>query len=625
MRDVQKPRRQRAEPSRLTIGILGPVEAKAGDRSIPLGGSKARALLSILVLHANEAVSTDRLIEDLWGVDTPPTAPKMLQVLVSRIRRALEPDDVLVTRAPGYVLRAAPDQIDLGRFEAQVDAARRMPPTEPGRAADALREALGLWRGPPLSDVAREPFAVWAIPRLEELRLAVLEERIDLDLRAGRHKDLVGELRDLVARFPFRERFAGQLMVALYRTGRQAEALDVFHRIRAQLAHDLGIEPGTDLQQLQMAVLRQDHILDASSGTEPVTPDAVGRDPVGSQPAGQRSTVVDRSVRARTAIPVRIVGLVVLAVLGGVALVAVPGRLGIASSKVGAGSSVPVAVPDSVAVFDPVSRELVDDVPAGHAPGPVAATDSDLWVGSVDDHTVMQIDLASRRVLHTNGLSAAPTTLVAADGNVWIGNGFSGTLSRILTAYDQLSAPFFPDKAIPGSLAMAAAHGDLWVGPGDQTLLRMDASSLQVKSTVSVPDRVLAIATSDDAAWTIDFRDRLVRRIDRASGMSSTGLPVDGTPTAIAFGAGSVWVATSAPDRIWQIDPVRDVVLASYPVQVTPGALVVGPDDILVLDKAQGVVERLDPAGRALPTTVTLGRPVGGAAFAQGKLWLTIR
>jgi len=254
------------------IGILGPVEATAGQRTIALGGSKARALLSILALHLNEAVSTDSLIEGLWGSDPPPTAPKMLQVQISRLRRSLEPVDVLLTRAPGYLLQVAPEQVDLHRFEVRVAAARRIAPTEPDRAADELRDALGLWRGAPLSDVAGEPFTTWAIPRLEELRLAVIEERIDLDLRAGRHQQLVGELRNLVDRHPFRERFAGQLMLALYRTGRQADALEVFHRLRRRLADELGIEPGTDLQRLQRDVLQQDPGLDAPAHAEPVAP-----------------------------------------------------------------------------------------------------------------------------------------------------------------------------------------------------------------------------------------------------------------------------------------------------------------------------------------------------------------
>ncbi len=624
MPDVQDTGATRAVPLRLTIRVLGPVEAMSGDRPVPLGSSKARALLSILVLNANQTVSTDLLIEGLWGVDAPPTAPKMLQVQVSRLRRALEPHEVLLTRAPGYAFLASPDQVDLTRFEAKVDSARRIPATEPARAADALREALRLWRGAPLADVAGEPFATWAIPRLDELRLAVIDERIDLDLRAGRHKEVVGELRDLVAGNPFRERFVGQLMLALYRTGRQAEALDLFRRNRDLLADELGIEPGPDLQQLQLAVLRQDPSLDATVPVEATRP-TVGREPVPDELADAPATVAPRSSRRRARAPVRLGALLLVASMVGVALLAYSGRLAAAPSRAGDEAQAPVAAPDSVAVFDPVANELVDDIPAGHAPGPVAAMDGNLWVGSTDDHTVSQIDLASHRVVHTNGLAGAPSDLVAADGSVWIANGFSGKLSRILSAYDQLTAPFYPDKTVAGLLAIAASNGDLWVGLSDETLLRMDASSLHVELTASIPDRVQAITTSDDAAWTIQFKDRLVRRVDRVNGTVGPGISVDGTPTAIAFGDGSVWVATGGQDRVWRIDPVRDVVTASYPVAFTPSALVVGEDSVWAVDGAGGVLERLDPSGRVLPTAVTIGRPVAGAALADGKLWLTIR
>jgi DNA-binding SARP family transcriptional activator len=624
VQDAQQPRVQRVEGRRLTIGILGPVEAIAGRRAISLGGSKGRALLSILVLHVNETVSTDRLIEGLWGTDPPPTAPKMLQVQVSRLRRALEPYEVLATRPSGYVLRAAPDQVDLLRFEAQVAAARRIPSTEPGRAADALREALRLWRGAPLSDVAGEPFATWAVPRLDELRLGVIEERIDLDLWAGRHQAVVAELRDLVTRHPFRERFVGQLMLALYRTGRQADALDVFRRNREVLADELGIEPGPALQQLQLAVLRQDPGLDATSPVD-TGPPSIGRaraeEPVASaEPEAPAST---RSIRTRTTTAIQLTGLLAVASLVGLGLMASSGRLEAVPPTPGTGTV--VAAPDSVAGFDPVANELVDDISVGHAPGPLAAMDGSLWVGSGDDRTVSQIELATNRVVHTNGLASSPTTLVAADGSVWIGNGFSGTLSRILTAYDQLSAPFFPDKVVAGLVAVAAAHGDLWVGLGDQSLLRMDASSLHVQLTVPMSDRVQGITTSDGAAWTIQFRDHLVHRIDRASGAVSPGLSLDGDSLAIAFGHGSVWVATGSPDRVWQIDPIRDVVAASYPLPFTPCALVVDSDAVWAVDGVHGVLERLDPAGRALPTSVTVGRPVAGAALADGRLWLTIR
>jgi len=613
------------------IGILGPVEATAGQRTIALGGSKARALLSILALHLNEAVSTDSLIEGLWGSDPPPTAPKMLQVQISRLRRSLEPDDVLLTRAPGYLLQVAPEQVDLHRFEVRVAAARRIAPTEPDRAADELRDALGLWRGAPLSDVAGEPFTTWAIPRLEELRLAVIEERIDLDLRAGRHQQLVGELRNLVDRHPFRERFAGQLMLALYRTGRQADALEVFHRLRRRLADELGIEPGTDLQRLQRDVLQQDPGLDAPAHAEPAAPtEPLTRSAIAVVGADSDNGVVERrahprSIRSIATTRARRSGFVLLVGVAGIALLMLPGRLAVPPRTTGSDVPVPIAAQDSVAVFDPVSDSLVDDIAAGHAPAAIAPLDSGIWVASGDDNTVSRIDVTSHRVVHTVGLATTPSSLVAADGSVWIGNGFTGKLSRILTAYDQLTTPFYPDKTIAGLVAMAAAHGDLWVGLSDRTLLRLDASSLHVELTVAVPDRILAIATSDDAVWTIHFRTRVVQRVDRATGALEPGITVAGMPTAIAYADGWVWVATGNPDQVLRIDPTRNAVVASYDIPFSPTALVVRPGDVWVVDGPNGVLERLDPAGRALPASVTLGRRVAGATLADGKLWLTIR
>jgi DNA-binding SARP family transcriptional activator/DNA-binding beta-propeller fold protein YncE len=555
----------------------------------------------------------------------------MLQVQVSRLRRALEPDAVLITRAPGYVLQLAPDQVDLGRFETKVAAARGIPTIEPGRAADALRDALGLWRGAPLSDVAAEPFASWAIPRLEELRLAVIEERIDLELRAGRHRHIVGELRDLVAEHPYRERFAGQLMLALYRTGRQAEALDVFHRIRDRLADELGIEPGTDLQRLQRDVLQQDPGLDAPAPAETgaqtarLAPSAIAG--VGTEPDNvvEEPGARHRSIRSMASTRARRSGLALVVGVAGIALLMLPGRLATVPRPTESEATAPIAASDSVAVFDPASNALVDDIAAGHAPGAIAALDTGIWVASGDDHTVSRIDLASHRVVHTVGLASTPSSLVAADGSVWIGNGFTGKLSRILTAYDQLTAPFYPDKTVAGLVAMAAGDGDLWVGLSDQTLLRLEASSLHVELTESVPDRILAITTSDDAAWTIQFRTHVVQRVDRASGALAPGITVEGTPTAIAYADGSVWVATGAPDRVLRIDSKRNVVAASFDLPFSPSALVVRPGDAWVVDGPNGIVERLDPAGRALPTSVTLGRRVAGATLANGKLWLTIR
>ncbi len=629
------------QPHRLTFGILGSVEVLAGGRPIALGGTKQRALLAVLILHATEAVSAERLIEELWGDEPPLSAPKMLQVLVSRLRRTLQPgaaqSSLLVTQPPGYALLVAPDQVDLQRFEAVVAAARARARTSPGQARTELHEALGMWRGDPLSDVADEPFARWAIPRLEEMRLAVLEERIDADLAAGQ-AELVGELRALVTSHPLRERFAGQLMLALYRTGRQAEALEVYHETRAHLEHAIGIEPGHDLQRLQIAILRQDLMLDAppAAGLADVvelsTPEAgFGRaaSTASSVPDPVMPTVTSRRGNRRRTAAVASAAVLLGGILAasGLPLMDQPG--GPAPSKGSTSSprqpATVVAAPNSVAVLDPATDALVVDIPVGSAPGPIAVANDAAWVGSSEDHTVIQIDIASHDVTRTFGLSEAPASLAAGGGAVWIGNGFTGTLSRILDTYHQLSAPFFPGRKVAGLLALAIEPGDLWVGLGDGTLLRMDPASLQVLQSVPIPDRVKAIALSGDVAWTIQMRGDLVMAVDRVHGAGSTGVMLSGAPQAIATGSGSIWVATSGPDEIWQIDPRNGQIVASIPLDISPSAVVAGPDAVWVLDGVHGIVERLDPAGHALPIIVKLGRPVGSMALAGTDLWLTIR
>jgi DNA-binding SARP family transcriptional activator len=238
--------------------ILGPLEVEADGRALQLGGAKQRGLLAALILSADEVVSVDRLIDDLWGEQPPKTAVKAVQVYVSRLRKQLG-TDVLQSRAPGYLLAVDPQQVDVGRFERLVAEARDAPPKT---AAILLREALALWRGPPLADIQFEPFALSEIARLEELRVAAVEARVDADLAMGRHADLVGELEGLVLRHPLRERLRVQLMLALYRSDRQAEALQVYQNARLVLVDELGIEPSRTLHELERAILSQDPALD---------------------------------------------------------------------------------------------------------------------------------------------------------------------------------------------------------------------------------------------------------------------------------------------------------------------------------------------------------------------------
>jgi DNA-binding SARP family transcriptional activator/pimeloyl-ACP methyl ester carboxylesterase len=270
--------------------ILGPLEAREGDRVLACKAAKQRLLLGVLLLHANEVVSSDRLVEALWGERPPATGSKALQMHVSELRDLLEPERarggpgrILVTRPPGYELRVKPGQLDLHRFEDAVDAARAAARAGlPRQAAAGLREALALWRGPALADLGFEDSLQADIARLEELRLAALEDRIDADLALGRHADLPAELESLVGRHPLRERLRAQLMLALYRSGRQAEALDVYQDARRALTEELGIEPGRELQELQHAILRHDPALDGRAEGEPATARFAGR---GREPA----------------------------------------------------------------------------------------------------------------------------------------------------------------------------------------------------------------------------------------------------------------------------------------------------------------------------------------------------
>jgi DNA-binding SARP family transcriptional activator len=238
--------------------ILGPLEVVDRGAALPLGGARQRAVLALLLTRANAPVSTDRLIDDLWGTEPPRTAGNTVQYYVSQLRKLLGSDRI-VTRPTGYAIRVEPGELDLERFERLLERGD----------ADGLHEALALWRGPALADFAYEPFAREEIARLEELRVVAVEKRIDADLERSREAELVGELETLVAQHPLRERLRGQLMLALYRSGRQAEALAAYQAARSTLVEELGIEPGSALQELERAILRHDPSLQASGADAP--------------------------------------------------------------------------------------------------------------------------------------------------------------------------------------------------------------------------------------------------------------------------------------------------------------------------------------------------------------------
>jgi DNA-binding SARP family transcriptional activator len=253
--------------------ILGPLEVRGAQGAVAVGGIKLRGVLAVLLLHANEPVSAERLALALWGQDAPDGATKTVQVHVSRLRRALGDAELIETMPAGYCLRLRPEELDATWFERLfADGRQALAGGHPEQAAALLRRALGLWRGPALAELALEPFAPAEIAALEEQRLAALEARIDADLAVGRHAELVAELRRLVAVNATRERLAAQLMLAFYRCGRQTEALEAYQEARRVLISDVGVEPGPGLRELQEAILRQDVALQLRGGVLELSP-----------------------------------------------------------------------------------------------------------------------------------------------------------------------------------------------------------------------------------------------------------------------------------------------------------------------------------------------------------------
>ena len=259
--------------------VLGPLDVQLNGSSMRLDSGKQRTVLTALLASANDLVPLERLIEWCWPRRPPRSATTTIQAHICRLRRALEPDrpawappGVLLRRSPGYLMRVATDQLDMLRFERLIDAGRdALERDDPQRATDLLGQALALWRGAPLPDLAHADAAQPMIARLEALRLSALTTRIDADLRLGRELALIPELSALVRRHPYDERLCGQLMVALYRCGRQAESLEAYERLRTTLANDLDIAPAPASRRLQEAILAQDPDLDRVAFDRPAT------------------------------------------------------------------------------------------------------------------------------------------------------------------------------------------------------------------------------------------------------------------------------------------------------------------------------------------------------------------
>ena len=559
--------------------ILGPLEVVDEGRPVAIHRGKERALLAYLLLHANELVPADRLIDELWGERPPPTAPKILQNAVSQLRKALG-DGRLMTQPPGYRFRLESGELDLHRFEHLA---------ERGRAegdAKLLREALATWRGEALADLRDELFAQRAAPQLEEARLAVLEDRIDADLAAGRHAELVPELEQLIGKNPLRERPYGQLMLALYRAGRQADALDAYQRARKTLNQELGLEPSPQLQDLERKILKHDPGL--------ATPARAERQ-LGRAPLRRRRLL-----------------------LFAVVLVGAAAVTAFALAREDEHS--PTVVPNSLVKIDPKTNRIVDVVQVGRRPAAVAMVGRNLWVANSLDDTLTRADTRSGET-RTLGGFPYPSSLTREGQRVWVGNNSRG----VLVAIDGVSGTVVERLRLKGAAAasfLAYGANSIWVSEEEMAVLRVSLATRGI--TTRLPETTAhGLAFGNGAAWVVLGGLGQILRID-ADDQTRKAIPVGSLPSGVAVGFGAVWVASANDDTVWRVNAAIGRVDDVVHVGDRPDGVGVAAGSVWVANHHAGTVSRIDPRTNKVVATVRTGYfPLGITGGADG-VWVTV-
>ena len=573
--------------------ILGPLEVRDGETDVALPGGQQRKLLAILLLHSGEAVSSDRLIEELWDGKPPETAAKALQGYVSSLRKQLGPETVETVGA-GYRLTVAPEDIDAHLFEELLAEAR---PLERAPAAAKLRQALALWRGPALADFAYDDFARNEIDRLEELRLGGIERRIDLELALGHHDDLVPELEALVHQYPLRERLRGHLMVALYRSGRQAEALDAYRDARTTLREELGLEPSEELQELQRRILDHDPALAA-----PPRVDLPGA-------AGERGPPSDRKSRR----PLLAVALGV-AILGGVAAAL--------ALTLGGGKAAEIIVhPNSVVMVDNAKTSVLG---VGRRPTAVAVGAGGVWVTNSASGTVTRLDPATGKFVDTIGVGPDLNDVAVGLGSVWVADGNDGTVTEIDPSLDQVAQTIpqggQPTIAPNPVFYVAVDSSHVWATRGNQ-LLRIDPGSgrVEVWAKVGTPT---GLATGGGYVWVTSQTQNLLLRVDPRKPNTVTRQRLPAEPIEPVYARRSLWLIEGS--EIQQFDPISLAAEAPFPVQGGPSALAAG-NGALWATTYSGSLKRV-ALGGGETTLLHVGKKLGLSAVAVGRgaTWVAV-
>jgi branched-chain amino acid transport system substrate-binding protein len=564
--------------------LLGALEVAGVADGVRILAGNESALLALLLLHADESLPTDRIVEELWGERAPAKATKSVQVYVSRLRKALGPERIETTPA-GYRIQLAPGELDVQLFD---DHARA------GRTAAALE----LWRGPPLQEFRYAAFAQDEARRLEEIHDNLLSDQIDERLDNGEGASLVADLEATIARQPLWERPRAQLMRALYLAGRQGDALAWYRATHELFGDELGVDPSPALQQLEHQILTHDPAL----GTP-------------------RRRRYDAPARSRWRL-VAAGGALVLA--GGVAALVLELSQSHAESIVAAG--------DSLAAIDPGSGRIVADFPVGSTPTALGVANGAVWVLNSDDQTISRLDPATRTV-KTFATSAAPIGLAAGPAGVWVNDGAhrSGNLYPVATGASRLdpqqagglaqAAHLPPGSSVLASIAVGTHI--VWATNGDR-VFRIDERTGKAAAASAAAVTTLA-EDSRDRAWALTVDGHILRIDPRTNRVTFRIQPAAAGFSDLAVGAGSVWAADPYDGTIWRIDPTNPPITRTISVPRGTSRIALGAGFLWAVDGVAGTISQIDPSTNSIRRTISVGNTPGDAAVGDGVVWVTVQ
>lgn len=595
----------------LRFQMLGAIRATLNGSAVNLGGPQQRAVLALLLIDPDTPVPIARIADALWGERPPPGSATTIQTYVFHLREALEPDrsrgapaQVLVKERGGYRLDTRNASVDTREFE---DLARSgVECVRNGLHEQALREldaALGLWRGNVLADVAELEAVTPIAARLTEMRLSAIEARMDALLALGRASLVVGELDELIAANPLRERLHAQRMLALYRCGRQADALAAYRHLRQVLDDEIGVEPAPPLRELHQAILNHDPSL-----ADGVTSDAK---PAGA-PGGPDAPAVKRRRMARR-VWIASAAAAIVAVATGVAVVTTHSQR----------SSLSALPANSVGLIH-TDGSLHDAVPVGQSPTAITFAAGSLWVANGETNTVMRIDPRAHIVVREVQVGADPVAIAATGSDVWVVNASDGTVDRINTNVNRVVGKPIKVGNQPG--AIAAGPSGVWVAnTGDDTVQHIDPDSSEADRAIGVgggPDGVLS--ADADSVWVANGLDGTVSHLDVRTGAVQAPIQVGAGPAGLTFMDGAVWVTNGLEQSVSRIDPEVGAVDTIRDVGDGPAAAAGDGRFLWVAASHSGTVARIEPKSRnvrrfgigASPTALTT---VGSSVYVASR------